>query len=50
MYIHTYTYIIHIHVRIYVYVGLENWGHYKSWTLDSGLDHGLDYGPMIYWS
>jgi len=20
-------------------------GHYKTWTLDSGLDHGLDSGP-----
>ena len=21
------------------------WGCYKTWTVDSGLDHGLDYGP-----
>ena len=22
-------------------------GRYKTWTVDSGLDHGLDYGPAL---
>ena len=22
-----------------------SWGYFKTWTVDRGLDHGLDYGP-----
>ena len=39
-----------MHAQLQSQVYFLTRGHYKSWILDFGLDHGLDYGPMIYQS
>ena len=37
----------HNYMQLTKICGSSHSGHCKTWTLDSGLDHGLDYGPKF---